>query len=810
MKIEKNIKKTYVITTILVLKLSTILTLLPLVMAQEPLRVTPYAYIGAQPNPVGVNQATLLHVGITYPTVRPQLGWEDLTVEVEDPTGQIEILGPVDTDTTGGTGLVFTPTMVGTYRLRTIFPENTNLYNNNRAGPAGTILEPTTSEWLELEVTEEPAPEYPGHTLPSEYWTRPIDSQMWEWASISGNYLEYVKPTASSPHNIVSPNNDYAPETGHILWAKPITRMGGLAGGIYERQSFDCGDAYEGKFLSSVIIAGVLYYNRFGEMGRGGLPSQGVVAVDLHTGEELWFRNNTRISFGQMYYFSGFNYHAVFAYLWEVEGDTWNAYDPSSGEWVYSMTDVPDGERMNGPNGEILIYTVEDSWMSLWNSSLTIQPQDRGDSWDGSWGRHLGRDSEFADRIYPAERGIQWNVSIPELPGSVQKVREGVIVGSTISRSRIVDNPHVIWAISTKPGQEGTLMWQKTWNIPASRSGATVEDVSVEEDVFVVSIKETRQVVGFRLSTGEQIWGPNDPQHYQDNWGYSSSNSWDIIAEDKLLSGNYGGIVYCYDVQTGALLWNYEIKDVYNAYLFNTNWRLRYVSVADGKVYIEHNEHSVVDPKPRGAPLTVLDLETGDLVFDINLRGTEWGGLMMMADSIFTLYNSYDQRIYTIGKGPSMTNVEAPMAGVTVGSTCTIRGTVKDVSPGTEASDLKLRFPNGVPAVSDESQSEWMEYVYLQHERPMDTIGATVKLEAVDPNGNYQNLGTTITDTAGKFGFSFEPEIEGQHMIIATFEGSKSYYTSLIQHIYQLILHQNRLHQLNLKNQQNLKNLSHL
>jgi hypothetical protein len=34
-----------------------------------------------------------------------------------------------------------------------------------------------------------------------------------------------------------------------------------------------------------------------------------------------------------------------------------------------------------------------------------------------------------------------------------------------------------------------------------------------------------------------------------------------------------------------------------------------------------------------------------------------------------------------------------------------IKGTIMDNSPGTESDALQLRFPNGVPVVSDESQS---------------------------------------------------------------------------------------------------------
>jgi hypothetical protein len=66
----------------------------------------------------------------------------------------------------------------------------------------------------------------------------------------------------------------------------------------------------------------------------------------------------------------------------------------------------------------------------------------------------------------------------------------------------------------------------------------------------------------------------------------------------------------------------------------------------------------------------------------------------------------------------------------------------------------------------------------MQFEQPDDVTGVPVALCAVDPNGNYQDLGTTTTDVEGNYGFMFEPEVPGQYMIIATFEGTNAYYGS--------------------------------
>jgi hypothetical protein len=110
-----------------------------------------------------------------------------------------------------------------------------------------------------------------------------------------------------------------------------------------------------------------------------------------------------------------------------------------------------------------------------------------------------------------------------------------------------------------------------------------------------------------------------------------------------------------------------------------------------------------------------------------------------------------------------------------------IKGSVTDVSPGTNDAAIKLRFPNGVPAVSDESQSDWMLYVYKQFAQPTDATGVPVSIDATDPNGNYVHLGDVVSDSSGRFHYEFTPTMEGEYVIYATFMGSDSYYGSYAQ-----------------------------
>jgi outer membrane protein assembly factor BamB len=731
-----------------------------------------YAFVGATPNPIGVNQEVLIHLGITDP-LTAAYGWEGVTVTIKRPDGVTETLGPFTTDATGGTGTVYVPTMTGNYSLQVHFPEQASKFSA-RGIPSGTIYASSNSSLLTLVVTEEPRVYWPAIPLPTEYWSRPINSQLREWNIIAGSFLSYTTGPSVNPHSSIAPHTT-GPETGHILWTKQIT-TGGLAGAEVRDKGFDAAGGGTGMWTPPIIVAGVLYYNRYRSSGGTALEQE-VVAVDIHTGEELWTKNlldNRRIGFGQLLFFTAPNQHGVFAYIWIVNGTSWHAFDAYTGRWIYTMDNVPSGANVYGPNGEILRYTVNlgtqaaqtTGWITLWNTTKVV-----GVTSAGTWNPYA--------RSINATAGIEWNVTIPKgLPGAVRKIRDGVIIGSNYERGTIAPDKLVHWGISTSPGREGQLLFNRTWDRPLEWVYMNIEDVSVDDDVFTVAVSETGQHYGFSTTTGERIWGPTPGQHYLDRYGFASGNSWDVTYDGKLFSGSISGILYCYDIKTGALLWKYEASDKYTEILWSDNWPFRIAFIADGKIYLEHTEHSPIDPLPRGAPFIAVDIETGKEVFSLKLYGNQWGGTPAIADGIITMYSEYDSRIYALGRGPSATTVTAPDNGIQLGSSVMIRGTVNDISPGTDDLILQKRFPNGVPAISDQYMSEWMEYVHMQFPRPADLKGVPVTINVIDANNNHRNIGNTTTDSSGFFSLAWKPDIEGAYTVIATFDGSKSYYGS--------------------------------
>jgi outer membrane protein assembly factor BamB len=776
---EKSKKNTKIatISLVLLLTISAILVALPAVTAQQLDSKKTYAYIGAVPNPVGVNQPVLLHVGISDYLSSVEMGWEELWVTISDPEGVESTIDDIRTDSTGGTGVLFTPTKVGTYTLQTHFPEQTALVTPFMFGsPYNLTYLASSSEPLEIVVQADPIEYHPGHSLPSEYWSRPIDAQLREWDEISGSWLVPVNLMGVSIYPAwIAPYND-GPETAHILWTKEIT-VGGLAGGDTWEHAFECGDAYEGKWGGSIIVAGMLYYTHGGSSGTPVVTH----CVDLHTGEEQWskiFLDNQSISFGQLLYWNGQNSHGVFAYLYASAGGNWYVYDAYSGDWRFTIENVPSGTTIRGPNGEIYISQVnlQQGWMALWNATACCLSQAIGYS-AGSWGNSVHMKT-FDAATTPSAWTL--NVTIPtDLPGTVRATFFGdKIIGSENTITEVT-----IWGLSLEPGHEGDLLFEETWEADAEWTAGNVTFmgmsggwVALSPEVGVIGVKELCAFYGFSLETGKYLWGPTEPQQYLDQFFGDGR----FIAYGRFYSTGVSGIVYCYNATTGKLLWDYPADDPYQEILWANNWWLEPMFVTDGKLYVGHAEHSPIDPKPRGAPFICLNATSGEVIWraDGLLRQTHWGGLTIIGDSIIVGMDTYDQRIHALGKGSSAITVTAPDTTQTLGTSILMQGSVMDMSPGTMDTALQIRFPYGVPAISDEDMSDWMNYVYHQFERPEDATGVEVKLEAINPNGEYVYLGTATSDSYGNYGFAFKPEMEGKYLIIATFYGSEAYFGS--------------------------------
>ncbi|MDX1813736.1 MAG: hypothetical protein R3319_03005, partial [Candidatus Bathyarchaeia archaeon] len=335
-------------------------------------------------------------------------------------------------------------------------------------------------------------------------------------------------------------------------------------------------------------------------------------------------------------------------------------------------------------------------------------------------------------------------------------------------------------------GAIGSVLFRKTTAAPAAWSAGnlTIAYQDTSPEVFVYFGIQANKYYGWSAETGDYLWETPISENYLNFYGWTEFGERPVIIyEGKMYSTGVSGIIYCYDIGTGDLLWEYHVDDEYSEILWSNNWWQFPLFATDGKVYFGHLEHSPVDPRPRGGPFVCLNATTGDVVFRANglFRQTLWGGLGIIGDSIITTQDTYDQRIYGIGRGPSATDVSIQDDVITEGDSVLVKGMVTDVSPGTKSANLEMRFPDGVPAVSDSGMSDWMLYVYKQFERPADAVGVEVVVSVLDPNNNVYEVGRTTSDAYGFYSVEFTPEVPGKYAVFASFEGSGAYYGSIAE-----------------------------
>jgi len=760
---------------------------IPVIVAHDPpLSFKTFSFISAAPTTVGVGQDIEIYMWLNTqpPTASGAYGdrWHNYEVQVTKPDGTIETLGPFDSDPIGYAWTLYTPDQVGEYTFQMNFPGQTlmgeNLDPNNPIGRdyIGDYFEPSTSQPVIVTVQQEQVQPYPEAPIP-DYWERPINAQHRTWWTVSGNWL-----SAPGAWNMPYPFNKFAkytrgPESSHILWTKPLT-FGGLVGGEFHEHSYHCGNAYEGKWSPPVIIQGRVYYNKYDMdiyYGRPGqypraAPQPGVVCVDIRTGEEIWYNPNFRLAFGQIYEYDSPNQHGAFAYLWEINGSTWNCYDAFTGDWIYTIENVPGGTQVLDSNGNILRYQLDlqNHRLILWNSSA-IPELLGGPTGTTNWQwRPVGKTVD-------GQKGFVLNVTVPtNIEGGLNYVLldengnpDRILGSSGLGRTgwlNLGTEDYSVWALNLKPGREGELLWKRDYT---STSGATLEmgPASLEDGVFVIRSVESLNYFGYDINTGEKLWGPSEPQTA---WDFTVGTN-HVIAYAKLFSVGWGGIVYAYDVTTGERLWKYEIADPYYG---EAKWAGRYPGiiwfVADGKIYVGTGEHSPDDPKERNSPTVCLDVNTGEELWRIPFYTSHWAENPAIADGIIVYLNTYDNQIYAIGRGKTETTVSAPDTEIPLGSGVLMKGTVTDQSPGAK----------DTPAISDQYMDEWMKYLYMQFPCPADAEGVPVKLEAVDSNGNTLSIGVATCDATGFYSIEWTPPHEGKYLIIAKFEGSRAYYSS--------------------------------
>jgi hypothetical protein len=466
-----------------------------------------------------------------------------------------------------------------------------------------------------------------------------------------------------------------------------------------------------------------------------------------------------------------------------------------------NVTGPPSGSAAMGPDGEYLIYSLTNKgtftapsyYLSEWNftrmiytSAGFLSPVTSGYNYDGS-----------------AAADYDWNVSVSSLntmttaPTQVVAYSKDILLcysgslasgGSPAAFGRYSEVPYTYFALNlnSSKGALGTKLWSNTIQPPAGNITVFWAGADPVSRVFVESYKETSQWVAYNLDTGAKLWGPIGDEKALDYYG----NDFGGVPCAQLAYGNlyysgFGGIVYCYDSQTGALKWTYgnggtgnsTNSGVYTGYGVYPTF---ITAIGNGIIYTETTEHTILNPIYKGALTRAINATDGTEIWTLSDYTGGGGGTTSyaIADGLATFFNGYDNQIYVVGRGPSTLTVDAPKAGITLGGSLVITGTVTDVSAGTEQKQQKADFANGVPVSSDASMKDWMGYIYQQKPLPTNFKGVDVTISVVDTNNNSRPIGTATTDARGVFSYQWKPDIEGKYQVIATFAGTNGYWPS--------------------------------
>jgi len=768
------------------------------------------------PNPVGKDQTVTVNMIMANPTptARGALGdrYEDVTYKVVRPDGTAETFGPFMLDPTGGGYATYTPSQTGNYTFQAFYPGQTcNGQNPSYPGTVawgygtaemwnGTKLLPDESEIITLNVQEDPIePFYHTPPLPTEYWTRSITAQNWEWGRIAGNW--YNMDTEWNG-NYSANNVQYysqAPNSPHILWTK-MTHFGGVVGNPTDS------DQESQYMLTSMIISyindnpstlnGIYYYNDYIGASQTFSGATGDVgqwhAIDIRTGEQLWQRKAGETGTELISFTLPLSWHSIqefgaWGYLVTSSGSSMRIYDARSGAYLANITGVTGGGvdflDFDDPRTQgtaMNYYTTSNQsgvFLNKWNMTQVLAYR------NGFPSSGVQASTIRVSGNYNFSRGLEY-------PGGWTKQIDTTLQGQNTSMSVSIETPEVVMLrrmdnptdyVSASAGWQVTagysaITGDKLWG-PFNQSLPYLENLSVrcnDDNVYVIDSKTTARAWGYSIKTGQQLWGP--VQMVRNAFSHLSRTG--QCAYGKAYISDFGGYVNCIDLATGNLDWTFTRGSAGYDTPFGVypQWYWSECAAADGKLYIKEG-HEYNPPQFPGR-LLAINATDGTLVWSILFCGPK--AQVVVSDGIAVDWNSNDGNIYAFGKGPTKTTVSIANPVTTFGHKVLVNGMVTDVSAGTQQSNILPRFPNGVPAVSDESQREWMEYVYMQQIKPAAT-GVDVVISVSDPNGNTYDVGTAKGNGDGFYTMDFDPEVPGRYVVTARFAGSESYWGSFAQ-----------------------------
>jgi len=836
-------KTAIAISIFMILSMAASITLSPNVLAQ----VTPspgthiptYAHMNVFPNPVGVGQQITLGIFLATP-LETSSNAHNFTVNVVPPTGSNETLGPYTADTTGGTVAYYTPDQLGNYTFQFFYPGEA--LGTASSGYASLINDPSNSVPVTITVQQDPV--IPGAVvpftpLPTQWWQTPVSAENSQnWYAITGPWLGYSAVTfaATGGYNSSSFCNPYTEDVlaGHVLWTTPWL-VGGVAGGLAgpgeDTGHFWSTFQYTPRY-APVIMNGIIYSTWYTfSMSTG--AHQGIRAIDLYTGKDLWVINttNTLLCGMQFYAYTVNDYGVRGPWIWTTgtlpASDTggtvppntdvalisyfgmtfygaptqYNLYDGMTGKYVMSIVNGSSMTFGQDNNGNMIGYFINNT-----AGTQIVHPRSgQNVIANNSDGPHLtavnmtvamGAASTFSPSVNSfraMNTGYMFDVPVPtdikgaaispalfinSMTGDKLCLTGGFVHGQNFGSE--VPGWLVVAGMDAYTG-EVTCCVNMTYpdygsNLPFTRTGQAYAD-----GLFVNVGLISYVVDAVKLSDGSHAWttkltGLNgaDPNIY-DQFGIKTN-----IGPGVIVWSGLGGDIWCQNTTDGSIKWYTNTTQLIGSSGIETPYNVWPLwvfgsSCASTNVQYLAIGHEYNPPLFRGAQLLAVNMTDGSLI---------WSELDTSVDSTAIAYgklvsiNAYDNQLYCFGKGPSATTVSAPSVGVTTSTPITIAGSVMDVSPGTQQQQTYSNYPNGLPCVSDESESLFMESVYQQQVMPSNVTGVLVTISVIDSNNNPRDIGTTTSDASGTFAFTWTPDIPGSYTVTANFLGSNSYYPS--------------------------------
>jgi outer membrane protein assembly factor BamB len=616
-------------------------------------------------------------------------------------------------------------------------------------------------------VQTEPVPST--HTepaLPNYPWQFPVSAEYRQWYQITGPWQTLRADGQRSSFNPYSKG----PTSGHILWRTPIVKGGLLGGANQQGPNSNTGEmssagAWESSMARTTVAAdGRIYYVKAERYAVSDATSAGsthnvIYCIDIYTGQQIYRADLPGTgSAGYLYLDMSQAYkqdptsRTAFTLYVFGSNSLW-AVDPWNGQCTYYTNNFP------GQGG------INDGYIYRTNYPLP---------------------GNFT-KTQLSNRATIWTVQLPTNPFSGSYVSPNIFNGWLFSNG-------MTWSTATT-GENPTETRLWTWNITDGSlvaNGVVIPNewtgtAWLAQDGKIIALTNADlKARALDMVTGQIDWTSPAAEY---PWGsfqaYQSAGSWGPMGggydlDDKtgqVYIPSYDGNLYCFSNTDGHLIWKFFCGNTTETGMgHHIPWSE--IIIADNKVYFTVGEHTNPYPMPADGHFYCVDARTGELIWELNgFYEHVWDTRHMsgIMGGIIWYPNKYDGCLYGIGKGESATTVSASPKVVANGASVLIEGTVTDQSPGTTSFGQPAA---GTPAVSDDSQPMWMGYLYQNQPMPTNATGVTVFLQALGSDGTLMDITHVTSDALGHYEYTWTPPGEDTYKIIATFEGSESYYTS--------------------------------